>query len=650
VPTTPTYPGVYIEEIPSGVHPITAVATSIAAFVDFFTRGPMNEAVQVFSFADFERTFGGLNAQSEASYAIQQFFLNGGTQAWVVRVASGGAVAASVNIRNGLGGGAATALTVAAASAGTWGNSLRVRVDQIAPDPNGVFNLTVTEYGLSSGRLRPVRTESYVNLVMDSTSNNFADTVVNGTSELVRVTAAGNKIPAPVGSFSDTLAATVTFTTGAALPIVDVRMGSATAVPATFPLKPSAAVSLAEAAALLEAAIRGAKPDDSLFSDARVDVAGSQLRVLAGPGDPLVVTFAPNAGDAQTVADLKLTGGAASGNVQEYELGFGTVANTGQGTSVAGTNGTPPGAADLIGTNAVTPPTGVFALEKVDLFNILCLPRIARVDGANPFPSGQVQTALSQAISYCNGRRAFFIVDTPSDRQNLTRFKQWMGTTLDNVRDKNAAVYFPRVVADDPLNDFRPKSFGASGVMAGVYARTDSARGVWKAPAGTGASLRNLQRLEYKLSDPENGVLNPLGINCLRTFDVYGNVSWGARTLEGSDQQASDWKYVPVRRFALFLEESLFRGTKWVVFEPNDEPLWAQIRLNVGAFMHDLFRKGAFQGTTPRQAYLVKCDKETTTQTDIDDGVVNILVGFAPLKPAEFVIIRIQQLAGQIET
>ena len=145
-------------------------------------------------------------------------------------------------------------------------------------------------------------------------------------------------------------------------------------------------------------------------------------------------------------------------------------------------------------------------------------------------------------------------------------------------------------------------------------------------------------------------MLNPLGINCLRTFPVYGNVCWGARTLDGADALASEWKYVPVRRFALFLEESLYRGTKWVVFEPNDEPLWAQIRLNVGAFMHNLFRQGAFQGTTPREAYLVKCDKETTTQTDINNGIVNILVGFAPLKPAEFVIIKIQQLAGQIET
>jgi phage tail sheath protein FI len=190
---------------------------------------------------------------------------------------------------------------------------------------------------------------------------------------------------------------------------------------------------------------------------------------------------------------------------------------------------------------------------------------------------------------------------------------------------------------------------GASGTIAGVFARTDATRGVWKAPAGIEAALRNVPDLDYKLTNEQNGVLNPLGLNCLRNFDVYGNVCWGARTLEGADQQASQWKYVPVRRIALFIEESLFRGTQWVVFEPNDEPLWAQIRLNVGAFMHNLFRQGAFQGTTPREAYLVKCDSETTTQDDINRGIVNILVGFAPLKPAEFVIIRIQQLAGQVE-
>jgi phage tail sheath protein FI len=153
---------------------------------------------------------------------------------------------------------------------------------------------------------------------------------------------------------------------------------------------------------------------------------------------------------------------------------------------------------------------------------------------------------------------------------------------------------------------------------------------------------------EVPLTDPENGFINPLGVNCIRSFPNTGPIVWGSRTLRGADTLASEWKYLPVRRTALFLEESLYRGTQWVVFEPNDEPLWAQIRMNVGAFMQQLFRQGAFQGISPREAYFVKCDRETTTQADINQGIVNILVGFAPLKPAEFVVVKLQQMAGQL--
>jgi phage tail sheath protein FI len=223
-----------------------------------------------------------------------------------------------------------------------------------------------------------------------------------------------------------------------------------------------------------------------------------------------------------------------------------------------------------------------------------------------------------------------------------------LGTFTSGVLRKNAALYFPRVRMADPELGGALESFPPCGVIAGVMARTDAERGVWKAPANQ--ALLGVSELTVKLTDGENGRLNPQGVNCLRTFPVIGHVVWGARTLDGADALASEWKYVPVRRLALFLEESLYRGTQWVVFEPNDEPLWAQIRLNVGAFMQNLFRQGAFQGTTPREAYFVKCDKETTTQNDINLGIVNILVGFAPLKPAEFVIIRIQQIAGEVAT
>ena len=221
-----------------------------------------------------------------------------------------------------------------------------------------------------------------------------------------------------------------------------------------------------------------------------------------------------------------------------------------------------------------------------------------------------------------------------------------LGTVGTN--SQNAALFFPRLRQPNALRENQLDTFAPCGAVAGVFSRTDVQRGVWKAPAGIEATLVGTAALTTKLTDGENGQLNPLGINCLRSFPVIGHVVWGARTLEGADRLASEWKYIPVRRLALFLEESLFRGTQWVVFEPNDEPLWAQIRLNIGAFMQNLFRQGAFAGRTPSEAYFVKCDKETTTQNDINLGIVNIVVGFAPLKPAEFVILKIQQMAGQI--
>lgn len=292
---------------------------------------------------------------------------------------------------------------------------------------------------------------------------------------------------------------------------------------------------------------------------------------------------------------------------------------------------------------------GIWALEKADLFNLMCIP---------PFEQGMdvnVNT-WTNALAYCKKRRAMLIIDppsnspapnwqTPADVTDATNGVDSLG-----LRDENAAIFFPQVRMADPLQENRLADFAPCGLVAGIFARTDSSRGVWKAPAGIEANLLGVREVGYKMTDGENGQLNPLGVNCLRNFPVYGNILWGSRTLAGADRLASEWKYIPVRRLALYIEESLYRGTHWVVFEPNDEPLWSQIRLNVGAFMHSMFRQGAFQGTTPRDAYFVKCDKETTTQDDINKGIVNILVGFAPLKPAEFVVIKIQQMAGQIQT
>jgi phage tail sheath protein FI len=279
---------------------------------------------------------------------------------------------------------------------------------------------------------------------------------------------------------------------------------------------------------------------------------------------------------------------------------------------------------------------GLHALGRADLFNLLCLPPSR--------PNGDLPPGLwSAALALCAARRAFLLVDPPAGMRP-SRLPEWVGGLgLSGEALRNAAVYLPRIRRADPLRDGAIGAFVPCGALAGVMARTDASRGVWKAPAGLDAGIVGATGLEQVTADGDSALLNPLGINCLRTFPQAGVVVWGARTLRGADTLADDYKYVPVRRFALYLEESLYRGTQWVVFEPNDEQLWSQIRTSLGSFMQDLFRQGAFQGRTPREAYFVACDAETTTQYDIDRGVVNVLVGFAPLKPAEFVVISVQQ-------
>lgn len=281
---------------------------------------------------------------------------------------------------------------------------------------------------------------------------------------------------------------------------------------------------------------------------------------------------------------------------------------------------------------------GIWMLDHVDTFNILCIPPLG--------PGRDVGAPTwAAAAAYARQRRAMVLVDPPSDWKGATDITPAAldGIIPDHDDRANAAIYFPAILAPDPDGKTEPRPFPPSGAVAGIYARTDAQRGVWKAPAGLDAVLLGVEGLTVQLTDAENGVLNPQAVNCLRTFPVTGSVVWGARTMLGRDGDPTDWKYVPVRRLGLFIEESIDRGTRWAVFEPNDEPLWAQLRQTVADFLHDLFRGGALQGQTAREAYFVKCDRETTTQTDIEMGLVNILLGFAPLKPAEFVIVRIQQ-------
>ncbi len=528
MPVTLSYPGVYIEEVPSGVRTLTGVATSITAFVGRALRGPTNEPVRVQSFAEFDRRFGGLWRDSTLSYAVQQFFQNGGTDALIVRVHNGG-TAATLTLPVGF--------NLVAASPGDWGERLRARIDHntrphvTGVDPaNSLFNLSVRDTATGV-------TERFLNLSTDSNNARFVTRVLEQESNLVRIVTPPGTVPA---------------------------------------LRPTA---------------HGNPPAGA---DPLLDNASS-------------TAFTTTGSDGTAISDNQISA---------------------------------PGLEAL--------KQGLWALEKADLFNLLCIPPLTRDPGGDV--NSQTRAA---AAAYSRARRALYIVDPLMAWDEPSDFTG--GSGLDSVgwglaRSENAALYFPYIRLPDPLQENRIANFAPCGAVAGIMARTDGQRGVWKAPAGNDATLNGVVELAVKLTDGENGQLNPLAVNCLRAFPVTGRVVWGARTLRGADQLASEWKYVPVRRVALFIEESLFRGTQWVVFEPNDEPLWAQIRLNVGAFMQGLFRQGAFQGSSPREAYFVKCDKETTTQNDINLGIVNIVVGFAPLKPAEFVVIKIQQIAGQIQT
>jgi phage tail sheath protein FI len=397
--------------------------------------------------------------------------------------------------------------------------------------------------------------------------------------------------------------------------------------------------SLDDVAGDIDEALKSLGNNDPYLAGASAQRIGNTIRVLPGssaPNDPNTVFDFSNT-SALTLAAFGFT--AAGRNVARYAPGIGITA-FGQTAGNSGSDGAAPSASELTGNQLAK--TGLYALEDVDIFNLLVMP--------DATAAGGMMGVLTEAIAYCVKRRAFMIIDAPEQISTFAQAQAWIGGPASPLRSRNDALYFPRLREPDPMMNGTVRTFPSAGAMAGIYARTDAERGVWKAPAGTMATVWGATGLSYTLTDGENGTLNPRGLNCLRTFPIFGTVSWGARTGNGADAMADEYKYVPVRRLALFLEESLYRGSQWAVFEPNDEPLWAQLRLNIGAFMHTLFAQGAFQGQTPRDAYFVKCDKETTTQNDVDLGRVNIVVGFAPLKPAEFVIVQIQQIAGTIRT
>ena len=632
------------------------------------SSGPVNVATTINSFADYERIFGGLSLNSSVGYAVRDFYLNGGSQAIIIRLfsapftsdedraaaqasaqqvadvakaASNGATAktaaktkadqinadenksaiekqAATAVNNSIATladdatpaevataadaaviGASLAskatLTVGnipleAAYEGRWGANLRatVNLDNIPSTSADRFNLVVRDEETGAS-------ERYLNLSVDKNNPRRADKVLAAESDLVRWSGDWPETPPNLQDIRDAITAA-----GASTPPNSTKQDALWALTQDSVTQAESKYQRAQAT-LQQKQNSGASQADIAAAKTAANMARSDLNA----------------------AENKTTNAISDGLTLTVN--------------------------DFLPANGETDKKGLYALEQADLFNLLCLPPYKDADDDLDVDVN----LISAAASYCEERRAMLLVDAPKNWKDKTTAKnKFSDPDTDNVgtRSKNSALFFPRLKQPDPLRDNQTEEFVPCGAVAGIFARTDTQRGVWKAPAGLDATLVGVPQLSVNLTDNENGELNPLGINCLRAFPVTGRVVWGSRTLRGADQLADEWKYIPVRRTALYIEESLYRGTQWVVFEPNDEPLWAQIRLNVGAFMHNLFRQGAFQGSTPKDAYFVKCDKETNTQNDINLGIVNIVVGFAPLKPAEFVIIQLQQMAGQIET
>jgi phage tail sheath protein FI len=278
---------------------------------------------------------------------------------------------------------------------------------------------------------------------------------------------------------------------------------------------------------------------------------------------------------------------------------------------------------------------GLWLLDQAERFNVLCVPPLARATDVG-------KATWDAAAAYAGKRRAFLIVDTPAAWASVQAVTAASLAALVSP-DANAAVYFPRLRGTDPLHGNQATVFASCGAVAGIYARTDQARGVWHSPAGLEANLLGFQGATVTLAEPEIAALNALNVSAIRAQPALA--VWGARTL-APDTVAPEYKYVAVRRLALFIEASLDEGLRWAVFEPNTPALWARVRATVEDFLRELWQQGALHGTKATEAYFVRADPTTLTQQDVDQGRLVMEIGFAPVQPAEFVIFRLVIIAN----
>jgi phage tail sheath protein FI len=684
-----TYPGVYTQELPSGVRTVTGAPTSVALFVGPTRTGIDGRAIRCMNFGDFERQFGGLYATSSLSFSVLHFFAGGGGEAHIVRVPVANAKPATSTIKQA--DAAAASLTLTALSSGAASNAVLVEIDRSDISPVAAaerprrFGLTVIDS--VTGRV-----ERFSDLTTATGDVRSANTVVNDPttgSSLVELTLAGAGLTAPQDTGTvytiTTPPAAGTFGATPVKVLLSVLRRKATGEPddalsvrdlevTVFAPQSARPTSPRELVTKLVDAVNAALRADPAAPaklggaavEGTVDAGGTQLRLRvsrpAGPVDPsarfhdAVITLADpalaNAGDPpHLLGTYGIAVDKPVANSAAYLLGAAyqaanpalaaQVAEPQVTAATAGDPGAPDGqpASDAF-------KAAVTALDDRDpFFNLLCLPDIVRPKASDPRAAHHpnVAAVYAEGARVCANKFAFLIVDPPPDVVDVGSAEAWKSTRM-GFASSHAGAWFPNIRVDNPLAPGAIIAHPPSGAVAGVIARTDARVGVWQAPAGTEATIAGAYGPAAELSDKEQGILNPLGLNVIRKFPIYQTVGFGSRTVDGSNALASEWKYIPVRRTANHILRSLSEALRWAVHKGNGEDLWTQLRVSCTGFMQGLYRQGAFKGTSPREAYFVACDASTTTNADMDLGVVNIVIGFSPLKPAEFVVITLRQI------
>jgi len=641
-----SYPGVYVEEVSSGIRPIESASTSTAAFVGLAEMGPDDEARRVTSWTEFQKYYGTYINDGYLAESVFQFFNNGGRQCYIVRITRSDAATARVTVENRADTPVA-GLTFSAKNKGDWGNFLYLQIEDGSSDSGNTFKISIRKQEavdlVPSDFANTTPLEVHDDLSMDPNSTDYVVDALSRDSNLIdaSVDAAntslqsgfhrGGNLPAiPPDTNLDFQinldgdgfrVVSITAALGTLAAVAADIQTTVQAMAAT-PLKTSTDTT-AYSAFTCAVVNPGSLTDEHLLLTSGTSASTSSVRIQ-------------NASSANAAVSLNL--GEGNGGYSENGLADRRPANAAT-IQVGDSAVASPVTAVVLGLDGSAALTelsysaGFTLLDNKTDFSLLAVPGVG------------TETMVDEGMAYCQNRPlqdVFYIGemdefdDAPSEAES---FRNALTTP-----NSYGAVYFPWIQALDPSGaSSEPILLPPSGYIAGLYARIDGKRGVWKAPAGTEATINGAVGLGINLTDTEQGNLNKINVNCLRRFASAGIVSWGARTISSDPE----YKYVPVRRMAIMLRVSIYNGIQWAVFEPNDEDLWAALRLNIGSFMTTLFRQGAFQGSSPSKAFFVKCDGETTTQADIDLGIVNVLVGFAPLKPAEFVVVKISQKAGE---